>query len=744
VRRSFRLSVLLVAAALACRRAVPSDARAAFDPEIVDREPGSFRQSFDGPPGKLVLGTGWFGLERQDPTGPWSGFSWAASSPTVYFGMPESKDVELAARVLPFLYPGATAQTMTPILNGTELPPVVLPPDWREVRFPLPDALLRPPINELRFRFAYTIQPSKVIPSQDIRNLSAVFDDMAVLPAGRPLASAASEIRDAGGGRREATLRGSGLAIPLPAGARWRVRFGEARPSRPGLTVSAELAKGDGSRKAIWSGPAERLAKREVSFAAEGEGAAMLLLRLLFARARSEPSEPSVEVGLTAPEALPPRAVPGDRPPDIFLYLVDTLRADALGVYGSTLGATPRIDAFARDAVTYERAWSPSSWTLPATVSILSGVYSFGHGVTDLDHSLSESVPWMPEELSKQGYDTAAISQWPLGESVSISRGFGTHTFDVRLSSKSYSELARGLFWQYYFGRPDPERPLFGYVHVSDPHAVYSPKGEDRVFAERHPATLPDWYYNTMIFLAKDLRKKPAEVAHLRALYDGEVLHADRQFGAFLDFLKSQGLYERSMIVLVSDHGEEFDEHGGFDHGRTLYEELLRVPLLVKFPGNRGAGRRISERVSTVDLAPTFLSLARREWGNLRLHGRPLPESPGGTPRGLLSEVRVRPSGPIGAVDLAATLSGEIKCIHNALPEDRFHRPAPPFEAYDLASDPGEKKPLAATDPRIGACRDELSRWMERAKLAGDLRGKPIRDLPPEEIQRLRSLGYLQ
>jgi arylsulfatase A-like enzyme len=744
-RSALRLPLLLLAAAAACRRVAPSDPSVAFDPEIVDREPGAFRQTFDGRPGKLVLGTGWYGFESQEKTGPWSGFSWVASYPSVYFGLPESRDVELVARVLPFIYPSAPDQTMTPILNGTELGAVALAPDWREVRVPLPERLLRAPINELRFHFAYTTQASTVIASDDIRNLSVAFDDIAVLPAGQPLPTATSEIRDAGGGRREATLRGSGLAIPLPAGARWRIRFGDVRPSRAGLSISVELAKGDRTRKSVWSGPAERLAGRGIAFSADGQGPAMLLLRLMFPSEPGTP-EPSVVVGLTAPEAVTAPAATADRPPDVFLYLIDTLRADALGVYGSTLGATPRIDAFAGDAVTYERAWSPASWTVPATISILSGVYPFGHGVTDLDRTLPDSVPWMPEEFSKQGYDTAAISQWPLGESVSIVRGFGTRTFDVRLSTKSYSELARGLFWQYLYSRPDPGKPLFAYVHVPDPHAVYAPKGQDRIFADRHPGTLPDQYYNTMIFEEKNLRTKPAEVAHLRGLYDGEVLHADRQFGAFLELLKSLGLYDRSVIVLLSDHGEEFDEHGGFDHGRTLYEELLRVPLLVKYPGRRGAGLRIAERVSTVDVAPTLLSLAGRDFGKLRLHGRKLPESsaPGTSSRSLLSEVRVRPSGPTGAVDLAATVLGEIKCIRNALPENRFHRPAPPFEAYDLAADPGEKKPLAPGDPRVGPCRDELARWMERAKLAGDLRGKPIRDLPPEEIQRLRSLGYLQ
>jgi arylsulfatase A-like enzyme len=631
---------------------------------------------------------------------------------------------------------------MTPVLNGTALEPVTLAPDWRELRVPLPARLLRAPLNELRFRFAGTAQPSKVIASADIRNLSAAFDDLAVVPRGAPLPRDASEIR-VSGGQRQATLRGNGLAFPLPAGSRWRVRFGSARPSRPYLSVSIELAGGDDSRSEIWRGPAEQLSGREVAFSAKRMGAFMLLLRLISDGGPVSPS-PTVALELSAPEVVPLR--PSDeRPPDIFLYLIDTLRADALGVYGSKLPASPRIDAFARDAVTYERAWSPSSWTLPATVSILSGVYPFAHGMTDLDHQLSESVPWMPEELSKQGYETVAISQWPLGHFFALERGFGTSTLDTRLSAKSYSELARGLFWQYLFGRRKPERPLFAYMHVSDPHAVYDPKGEDLVFASRHPGSLPSSDYNSMMFIAKDLGRYPAEVAHLRGLYDGEVLHADRQFGAFLDLLKYLGIYERSVIVLVSDHGEEFDEHGGFDHGRTLYEELLRVPLLVKYPGNRWAGSRIVDRVSTVDIAPTLLTLAGREFGKLRLHGRVLPQATAAAAgRGFLSEVRVRPSGSIGAVDLAATLAGEIKCIRNALPQDRFHRPAPPFEAYDIAADPGEKKPLSPSDPRVGACRDELARWMERAKLAGDLRGKPVADLPPEEIQRLRSLGYLQ
>src|SRR5262245_10254218 len=142
MKRLALLSALLLLGTVACRRPIPSDARVTFDPEVVDGEPGTFRQTFNGPPGKLVLGTGWYGLESMDKSGgPWSGFSWAASASTVYFGMPESHDVELAARVVPFLYPGAPPQTVTPILNGAALEPVNLFRDWQELRVPLPAKL---------------------------------------------------------------------------------------------------------------------------------------------------------------------------------------------------------------------------------------------------------------------------------------------------------------------------------------------------------------------------------------------------------------------------------------------------------------------------------------------------------------------------------------------------------------------------------------------------------------------------
>jgi len=739
--------VLLFLSVWGCRKATPSDWRVAFDPEIVDREPGSFHQSFDGPPSRLVLGTGWYGLEHAEKSGPWSGFSWAASAATAYFGMPSATDVELVGRCAPFAWPGSPDQTMTPVLNGTALPPVTLAADFGEFRLPLPSRLLRPPINALELRFAHTARPSKVIGSADPRELSAAFDELAVVPRGRPLEAPASEISD-DGVRRAVVLRSEGLAIPLPAATKYRVRFGETRPTGEGLGVAVDLWRGDGSRQEIWRGSAERLSNRSFDFSAAGSEASMLLVRLTRGEGAPSWSPASVSTELDAPEILEASSKKPEqgRQPDIFLYLIDTLRADALGTYGSKLGLTPRIDAFAREATTYERAWAPSSWTLPSTVSILSGVYPFEHGMIQTGDYLPGAVPWLPEELAKAGYETAAFSQWPLGRAFGVQRGFGNYYLDVRLAKKSYSELARGLFWQHDFRREDPRRPLFAYVHVSDPHAAYEPSGADRTHADRTPGTLPPELYNPQIFLAQGFGKNAADTAHLRALYEGEVQHADRQFGAFLDLLRYLGLYEKSLVILVSDHGEEFYEHGGFDHGRTLYPELLHVPLIVKLPGEE-TGLRISQRVSTVDLPPTILALLGRSFGELRLHGKPLPmAAPGSADDGrpLFSQVRVGPSETQAAVDLASILSGGVHCIHSGLNTDRFGKPTPSLQAFDLSADPSEQAPLTDSDPKSRPCREELSRWLARAQEGEKARDQRLRQLPPEEIQRLRSLGYLR
>ncbi|MGH9366319.1 MAG: sulfatase-like hydrolase/transferase [Thermoanaerobaculia bacterium] len=752
MRRRLQITALaLLLAGARCGRFAPSDSRVTFDPQLVDTEPGALEQTFDGPPSKIFLGSGWYSMESIEKTGPWSGFSWAAGAATVYFGRPPFPEPELVVRCAPFAWKGSPPQTMTPVLNGAELPTVPVPPGFNELRAALPEKDLRP-MNTLELRFAYEDVPADRIKSQDTRHIAAVFDDLAVVSRGRSIPVPSSSVSPKSTQARVA-LGPEGVAIPLPAGTRYRARFGAVVPAGSSLPVAVRIRRSTATGPPLWSGPASVLSGRSVEFEVAGGDPALLLIE-------PEPSPgvpaagaapPAVSVDLFAPEvsrvAGPP---PPDGRPDIFVYFIDTLRADAVGGHQSGLPLTPSMDAFARDAVTYENAWSTSSWTLPATVSLLSGVYPFEHGVEQMGLPVpARELPWLPEELSRLGYETVAISQWLLGQMEGIWRGFDRHYLDVRVAAASYakspSEVARGLFWQDLFHRPDPKRPLFCFLHVVDPHAIYEPRGVDRVFADRQPGTLPADLYVPQIFMARGLGKNPADLAHLRALYDGEVLHADREFGAFLDLLRYRGLYDRSLIVLLSDHGEEFDEHGGFGHGRTLYEELLRAPLIVKYPEERGAGARIATRVSTLDVMPTVLHALGQPFGKLRLHGRALPQSPSepAGARALLAELRVDQSGREGPMDLTAVVEGNIKCVHNARRQDRFGRTAPETEAFDLAADPGERSPLSVEDPRVAPCRTELSRWLELAKEASRRPGRPEPKLSPEEIRRLRALGYL-
>ncbi|HTQ79857.1 MAG TPA: sulfatase, partial [Thermoanaerobaculia bacterium] len=456
-------------------------------------------------------------------------------------------------------------------------------------------------------------------------------------------------------------------------------------------------------------------------------------------------------VELDPPEvrALPRRERTGG-PPDVFLYLIDTLRADAVGVYGSPRPTTPNIDRFSSDALVFTRALSPAPWTLPATTSILSGLYPSHHGVIVAGDRLPQTAPWLPALLSRRGFQTLGVSQWLLGgDAFGLDRGFQGFYANVYQNAKTPSANVRWFLWRYLLApraagagaRP----PLFAYLHVVDPHALYRPGRQDRAFADEQPGGLTPDLYDPNVFMQQGYGKDPAEVAHLRALYDGEVHAADRQFGAFLEQLRFFDLYEESLIILVGDHGEEFFEHGGFDHGRTLYNELLRVPLIVKLPASWRRTGRVETPVSTLSIAPTVLQVAGQGAG--RVTGG--PSAGAGFDGPSLTEVArqetPRSAAPLFAethveqVNQRAAFLEAVKCILNVSGLDRNAKPAPAFEAFNLTDDPREKKPLALSDHGVLACKRGLEAWMAPKQAPAVEHGA----LAPEDLAKLRALGYI-
>lgn len=334
--------------------------------------------------------------------------------------------------------------------------------------------------------------------------------------------------------------------------------------------------------------------------------------------------------------AMPPshgsdasRGAAPDGAPNVLVIVVDTLRADHLPAYGYEGGRTPNLDRFAQDAVRYEQAFANASWTRPSFASILTGRYASSHGVMGKPDSLPDDAVTLPEALREGGYETAAfVTNFNVGPYFNFQQGFDEYAFlepeFVLGADDSAAKLllvqtmrqviegvraARGavepgtayqdaetvnrhlVSW---LERGRRQRPFFLFVGYMDPHDPYFP----------HP------YDGTGYARAAHQRPDPSEAPRLRELYDGEITYWDEHFGRLMDELRRRGLYDDMMIVVTSDHGEEFAEHGGFWHGTTLYDEQLHVPLFVKYPRGERGGTSEARWVQSVDIMPSVLAAA--------------------------------------------------------------------------------------------------------------------------------------
>ncbi len=720
--------------------AVPSPV---FDLQVLDLDGDRAVLDFGDAPQPIKLGSGWYDVETT-AEGP---AAWSSRSSSLYFARPAAGEVDFIAVCRPVDDPDGPPQILTPSLNRKPLPPVALTPGRQTARLPLPRALLKPGINHLEMRFAHAAKPSEISDSGDQRSLAVLFHRLAVAPRhlseARVFARSDPEIE-----RGRFTLRpGAGALLPLPAGAAATVHLGllEAHPG--GSAMAVDVVAADGSTREIFRGePAA--AALPLAIPPSGPRPPWLRLRWLAEPGTAASAVVDLETTRILPEH-PAATERGAERPHVFIYMIDTLRADALEPYGASLPTSPRIAEFAGDAVVFERAWSTSAWTYPATASVLTGSYPFRHGLTQLERQPADPAPTLGEWLGEKGYDSLAISQsYIVNRAYGLDRGFESFYLNDALGKRSLaSGNVRWFLWQHLQHRQDPERPLFCYVHTVDPHALYRPRGSDRRFAEASPGRLEPHLYNPNIFMWQQLGQDERELSHLLGLYLGEVLFADRQFGAFLDFLKFHGLYDNSLIALLSDHGEEFYEHLGFAHSRTLYQEMLHVPLIVKFPHGWQAGTRVRARATIVDLAATILDLAGEDPAPLARDGtslRRLVADPDAfRNRIVFAETRVvAHQDRLAQVDLTAIAAGDVKCIQSANGINQFFEPVPTFRVYDLAADPHEKQPLPPDAGNASRCAEALERWVALAQAERPGSGT-AEALDQDARDRLRALGYL-
>ena len=727
------------------------------DPQVVTLDARTPSTYFDGRYGSLLTGAGWAPPELEDPIATSAfHFAWVLDGVgTLWLPALDDEPLDFWGICQPFNWPEAPDQTLTLLYKGRELGRHTLDEGWQEFRLPLPQDLPRGTPFELELHFDRATRPSDVTPDRpDNRRLSAACRTLAIVP--RDLEDVASFLEatslaaEPDGGRQLQLPSGGAVEWPLPPGVLFRLRLGEVSSSCSSCTLSIRSRTGS-TQTEFWTGPASEASTLALQGETPGPHPTRLRLDWSADGSPSLSASASKTLRMQLPEdflTTEPEDITQTTPP-IFLYLVDTLRADLV----EREDLAPAIAEFTRDAVTYERAWSASAWTLPSVVSILTGVYPHRHGIHRGDIQLSDDLglPPVATRLGDVGYDTLAVSQSLVASArFGIDTGFDRFFFSNQLNSWSLrsQELRRSLL-RHLLHRANPEAPLFAYLHSVGPHAPYAPLGDDRRFAKENPGTLDPRDYLPHKFMRENLGDDPQEVEHLEALYHGEVAYADRHFGHFLDLLRHLDLYDDSLIVMVSDHGEEFGEHGGFDHGRTLYEEMIRVPLYIKFPGQRFAGESVQTRVSTVDLVPTLLVEAGVDPATLPLDGSPLqPDILAERPRNrrlTFSEVHPARSAHAEAVSYRALALDDLKCLESLVGRNQFGDPVPPLRAYDLSNDPREQQPLTAEGSTAGdaldRCRRLLDQWITQLDSLPAIGSE--QETTPETLDKLRALGYI-
>jgi choline-sulfatase len=395
--------------------------------------------------------------------------------------------------------------------------------------------------------------------------------------------------------------------------------------------------------------------------------------------------------------------------PGVFLITIDTLRADHVHCYGYDRIRTPALDLLAKQGIRFTQAFTPSPITNSSHTSILTGLLPSSHGVSDFGVPLSATHPTLAESLTKRGYRTAAFIGAVILDSKSLAPGlnrgfefydnFPEHTKTNsrwgRLERRGMEVERRAESWL----NAHPAGPHFVWVHFYDPHDPYEP-----------PPPYADIY--------KD------------RLYDGEIAYADSALGHFLAYLKKQGWYDGALIVVVGDHGEGLGEHREDTHGIFLYDSTTHVPLLVKLPNNREAGKEVEAQVRTTDILPTILDLL----------GLPIPEKlDGASLKPFLAGTELTSRTVFGQTDYPLRFGwAPLRSVRN---EGFKLIEAPKPELYDLRSDPGELRNEYVpwnTDVQ------KLRKTLAELNLPSPASGNPSPSaISAGTIDELHALGYL-
>lgn len=415
--------------------------------------------------------------------------------------------------------------------------------------------------------------------------------------------------------------------------------------------------------------------------------------------------------------------------PNIIFIMVDTLRADHLSCYGYSRNTTPNIDQLARQGIRFSKTISQAPWTTPSVSSFMTGRYQrigLNNGVPEN----SVDIPFLWEMLKDHGYATAGVVSNPLaGGKHGFNRGwdyFDENYAEDDISSPGVVNSAQSAIKQF------KDRKFFLFMLFLDPHCPYvqhdkynyDPGYKGKLAKSVTPNDIDTRYANLT----------PDDIKYTKSLYDSEISFTDEYIGNFLRSLKKMNLYNDTLIVFLADHGEGFNEHGQMSHGKSLYDELLSVPLIIKLPGQK-SGRVVAGTNSLIDLFPSMMAYLNYSISDLNLQGSALDLK------------RIRSIEPKAIYSSTIFGQVELKGLRSATQKYIIDTKTHKEELYDLAKDPKEKHNLITKDQKTVLALRKMIQSKDQQidtglQIASNFDQKPA-DLDDTEKQRLRSLGYL-
>jgi arylsulfatase A-like enzyme len=536
--------------------------------------------------------------------------------------------------------------------------------------------------------------------------------------------------------RRRERAWGGALAAPVILGLLWIVGYWVNREFLPGLltlpSIAANIAM-IGASLGLWFLLAtlfDRVvnADRVARFLSAGAIAAIPVVLILLV------------AGQLTKRIIPP-SPPLTNKPNILVILIDTLRTDRMSVYGYSRQTTPHLEQLAADGVLFTQAISQASWTKPAVASLFTGMYPRQHGIASSDwgrtdaagqtrvDTLSPKVQTIAEILSNAGYRTAAIGE---NNHLTPKTGFdqGFDYFRMTLDPDEYWTRApetNQLFLRWLKRLGDDS--FFAYLHYIDVHWPYrTPPPYSGMYASE-PSEVD---YNRHGFVPAHNDEPPAEfdpvvLQHMLDTYDEGIRFIDDKVGEIIEDLKQRGVYDQTLIVVTSDHGEEFREHGKLAHGQSLFDEIVRVPLIIKLPDSDGDknAQVVTTQVELIDIMPTIL------------HSIGLSAPEGLFGRHVFStNLDPEPAAFSELDNRIAMRTSEHKYIYD-------------FDSgtellYDLISDPAEQENLAAVRPELAEeLRGRLFNWIAVVDVGLSVRSEQV-ELDEDSKRRLEALGYVQ